>query len=77
LKVTRAKFSEIKEKATFEAWEGLPTTSCTRAHPKTILCKGQVHDAQGIAGIRAACKLAARVLDFAGTLVKVNLFICR
>jgi methionyl aminopeptidase len=41
------------------------------------LCKGQLHDAQGIAGMRAACKLAARVLDFAGTLVKVNLFICR
>jgi len=34
------------------------------------LCKGQLHDAQGIAGMRAACKLAARVLDFAGTLVK-------
>ncbi|CAD6223697.1 unnamed protein product [Miscanthus lutarioriparius] len=37
------------------------------------LCKGQLHDAQGITGMRAACKLAARVLDFAGTLVKPSI----
>ncbi|XP_062189045.1 methionine aminopeptidase 1B, chloroplastic-like [Phragmites australis] len=30
----------------------------------------QIHDAQGIAGMRAACKLAASALNFAGTLVK-------
>ncbi|WVZ66048.1 hypothetical protein U9M48_015324 [Paspalum notatum var. saurae] len=34
------------------------------------LCKGELLDAQGITGVRAACKLAAHVLDFAGTLVK-------
>ncbi|KAK9118524.1 hypothetical protein Scep_016617 [Stephania cephalantha] len=30
----------------------------------------QFHDSEGIARIRAACELAARVLDFAGTLVR-------
>jgi methionyl aminopeptidase len=32
----------------------------------------QIHNAEGITGMRAACKLAARVLNFAGTLVKVK-----
>lgn len=32
----------------------------------------QMHDSEGIAQMRAACQLAARVLDFAGTLVKVS-----
>ncbi|XAR65395.1 Methionyl aminopeptidase [Bertholletia excelsa] len=30
----------------------------------------QVHDSEGIARMRAACELAARVLDYAGTLVR-------
>ncbi|KAL0916890.1 hypothetical protein M5K25_014441 [Dendrobium thyrsiflorum] len=30
----------------------------------------QIHDAEGIAQMRAACELASRVLDFAGTMVK-------
>ena len=35
----------------------------------------QVHDDDGIAHMKAACELAARVLNFAGTLVRVrNLF---
>nr|CAD1819216.1 unnamed protein product [Ananas comosus var. bracteatus] len=33
----------------------------------------QIHDAEGIAGMRAACELAARVLDFAGTLVRPSI----
>ena len=57
--------------------EHIPRPSYVGSKGLPELCKGQFHDAQGIAGIRAACKLAARVLDFAGTLVKVNLFICR
>lgn len=32
----------------------------------------QVHDDEGIAFMRAACELAARVLEYAGTLVKVS-----
>lgn len=31
----------------------------------------QIHDAEGIARMRAAGELAARVLDYAGTLVRV------
>jgi len=57
--------------------EHIPRPSYVGSKGLPELCKGQLHDAQGIAGMRAACKLAARVLDFAGTLVKVNLFICR
>lgn len=30
----------------------------------------QIHDSEGIARMKAACELAARVLDYAGTLVK-------
>ncbi|PKI60500.1 hypothetical protein CRG98_019154 [Punica granatum] len=30
----------------------------------------QIHDSEGIAQMRAACELAARVLDYAGTLVR-------
>nr|CAD1819141.1 unnamed protein product [Ananas comosus var. bracteatus] len=33
----------------------------------------QIHDAEGIAGMRAACELAGRVLDFAGTLVRPSI----
>nr|CAB3458059.1 unnamed protein product [Digitaria exilis] len=50
--------------------EHIPRPSYVGSKGLPELCKGQLHDAQGIAGIRAACKLAARVLDFAGTLVK-------
>lgn len=32
----------------------------------------QIHNAEGIENMRAACKLAARVLDYAGTLVRVS-----
>lgn len=32
----------------------------------------QLHDSEGIAHMRAAGELAARVLDYAGTLVKVR-----
>lgn len=33
----------------------------------------RIHDSDGIAKMRAACELAARVLNYAGTLVKVRL----
>lgn len=32
----------------------------------------QIHDDEGIARMRAACELASRVLDFAGTMVRVS-----
>lgn len=32
----------------------------------------QIHNAEGIARMRAACKLASQVLDYAGTLVRVS-----
>ncbi|XP_021299746.1 methionine aminopeptidase 1B, chloroplastic isoform X2 [Herrania umbratica] len=35
-----------------------------------ISSEHQIHDAEGIAQMRAACELAARVLDYAGTLVR-------
>ncbi|XP_015694648.2 methionine aminopeptidase 1B, chloroplastic [Oryza brachyantha] len=38
--------------------------------PQELSSLRQVHSAEGIVGMRAACKLAARALDFAGTLVK-------
>ncbi|KAK8460498.1 hypothetical protein SEVIR_2G338900v4 [Setaria viridis] len=50
--------------------EHIPKPSYVGSKGLPELCKGELHDAQGIAGMRAACKLAARVLDFAGTLVK-------
>ncbi|CAL5062586.1 unnamed protein product [Urochloa decumbens] len=50
--------------------EHIPRPSYVGSKELPELCKGQLHDVQGIAGMRAACKLAARVLDFAGTLVK-------
>ena len=34
----------------------------------------QIHDAEGLFKMRAACKLAAQVLDYAGTLVRVSNF---
>lgn len=37
-----------------------------------IASEYQIHDSEGIARMRAACELAARVLNFAGTLVKVR-----
>lgn len=37
-----------------------------------IASEYQIPDSQGIAKMRAACKLAARVLNFAGTLVRVR-----
>jgi methionyl aminopeptidase len=33
----------------------------------------QIHDSEGIACMRAACELAARVLDNAGKLVRVSI----
>lgn len=33
----------------------------------------QIHDSEGIARMKAACELAARVLDYAGTLVRVSM----
>lgn len=38
--------------------------------PQELPAIRQIHNAEGITGMKAACKLAARVLDFAGTLVK-------
>ncbi|XP_074383504.1 methionine aminopeptidase 1B, chloroplastic-like isoform X3 [Apium graveolens] len=35
----------------------------------------QIHNAEGIDNMRAACKLAARVLDYAGTLVRTSEFL--
>lgn len=35
----------------------------------------QIHDSEGIAKMRAACELAARVLNFAGTLVRVRFYL--
>ncbi|RDX80525.1 Methionine aminopeptidase 1B, chloroplastic, partial [Mucuna pruriens] len=35
-----------------------------------IASEHQIHDSEGIAKMRAACELAARVLNFAGTLVR-------
>lgn len=37
-----------------------------------ISSEHQIHDAEGIAQMRAACELAAQVLDYAGTLVRVR-----
>lgn len=37
----------------------------------------QIHNSDGIAHMRAACELAARVLDYAGKLVKVRLCFMR
>ena len=34
----------------------------------------QIHDAEGILKMRAACELAAQVLDHAGTLVRVRIY---
>lgn len=33
----------------------------------------QIHDSEGIAHMKAACELAARVVDYAGTLVRVRI----
>ena len=38
-----------------------------------ISSEHQIHDSEGIARMKAACELAARVLDYAGTLVRVRL----
>ncbi|CAN8266522.1 unnamed protein product [Cochlearia groenlandica] len=38
--------------------------------PPKISSEFQIHDTKGLAKMRAACKLAARVLDYAGTLVR-------
>ncbi|KAK7310011.1 hypothetical protein RJT34_07199 [Clitoria ternatea] len=37
-----------------------------------IASEYQIHDSEGIAKMRAACELAARVLNFAGTLVRLK-----
>lgn len=37
-----------------------------------ISSEHQFHDSEGIAHMRAACELAARVLNYAGTLVRVR-----
>lgn len=41
-----------------------------------ISSEHQIHDSEGIARMKAACELAARVLDYAGTLVRVRLWAC-
>lgn len=38
-----------------------------------IASEYQIHDSEGIAKMRAACELAARVLNFAGTLVRPSM----
>lgn len=38
-----------------------------------IASEQQIHDLEGIARMRAACELAAKVVDFAGTLVRVRI----
>jgi methionyl aminopeptidase len=54
--------------------EHIPRPSYVGANvPQELSAERQIHNAEGIAGMRAACKLAARVLDFAGTLVKVKI----
>ncbi|SPT17553.1 unnamed protein product [Triticum aestivum] len=51
--------------------EHIPRPSYVGANiPQELPAVRQIHNADGIAGMRAACKLAARLLDFAGTLVK-------
>lgn len=40
-----------------------------------IASEHQIHDSEGIAKMRAACELAARVLNFAGTLVRVKFLV--
>ncbi|XP_072950874.1 methionine aminopeptidase 1B, chloroplastic-like [Typha angustifolia] len=51
--------------------EHIPKPSYVGSNQLPELCsERQVHDAEGIAGMRAASELAARVLDFAGTLVR-------
>lgn len=39
-----------------------------------ISSQHQIHDPEGIARMRAACELAARVVDYAGTLVRVRIY---
>lgn len=34
----------------------------------------QIHDEEGLARLKAACELAARVVDYAGTLIRVRIF---
>nr|XP_051215706.1 methionine aminopeptidase 1B, chloroplastic-like isoform X2 [Lolium perenne] len=51
--------------------EHIPRPSYVGANiPQALHPVRQIHNAEGITGMRAACKLAARVLNFAGTLVK-------
>jgi len=51
--------------------EHIPRPSYVGANePQELHAVRQIHTAEGITGMRAACKLAARVLNFAGTLVK-------
>jgi methionyl aminopeptidase len=53
--------------------EHIPRPSYVGANiPQELHPVRQIHNAEGITGMRAACKLAARVLNFAGTLVKVK-----
>jgi hypothetical protein len=55
--------------------EHIPRPSYVGSKGLPELCSvRQIHNAEGIAGMRAACKLAACVLDFAGKLVKVRSF---
>lgn len=49
-----------------------PPYVSTRLLPE-ISKEHQIHDEEGIACMKAAGELAARVLDFAGTLVRVSL----
>lgn len=56
--------------------EHIPRPSCVGSNrPQELSAVRQVHNAEGISGMRAACKLAACALDFAGTLVKVKIIL--
>ncbi|XVF03444.1 hypothetical protein REPUB_Repub04eG0262100 [Reevesia pubescens] len=49
-----------------------PPYLCSNILPE-ISSEHQIHDAEGISRMKAACELAARVLDYAGTLVRMKL----
>ncbi|KAF2311195.1 hypothetical protein GH714_020066 [Hevea brasiliensis] len=72
--------SQVSKKTAFEAWKGVARLPVPDHIPKPpyvgsdvlpeLSSEHQFHDSEGIARMRAACELAARVLDFAGKLVR-------
>lgn len=50
-----------------------PPYVATKLLPE-IAKEHQIHDSEGLARMMAACELAARVVDFAGTLVRVIIY---